>query len=81
MPQTANRLVDRQMLKRGGIGLLVFDPDAGIKWQKQAPRRSISPAARLWLGELAIRATEDRRGQMLSAVRKASRARRKVSRR
>jgi hypothetical protein len=59
LPKTANRLVERQRLKRGHVGLLVFDPDAGIRWQKKAPSRSISPAAHLWLGELAIRASED----------------------
>jgi hypothetical protein len=81
LPQTANRLVERQRLERGSVGLLVFDPGSGIRWQKKAPSRAISPAARLWLGELAIRALENRRVQTLSSVRNASRARRKVSRR
>jgi hypothetical protein len=82
LPQTANRLVARQSLKQGGVGLLLFDPEAGIKWQKKAPRRSVSPAARLWLGELVIRAFEGGRGsQTLSSARKSPKARRKVSKR
>ena len=81
LPQAANRLADRQRLKRGNVGLLVFDPESGIRWQRKAPGRFMSPAARLWLGELAVRASEDLRSQTLSSVRKESRARRKVSRR
>lgn len=81
VPQTANRLVARQRLEQGNVGLLLFDPEAGIKWQKKAPRRSVSPAARLWLGELAIRASEGCESQTPSSARKSSKARRKVSKR
>jgi hypothetical protein len=81
LPQTANRLVGRQRLKQGSAGLLLFDPEEGIKWQKKAPRRTVSPAARLWLGELAIRASEGRGSQTPSSARKSSKARRKVSKR
>jgi hypothetical protein len=81
LPQTTNRLVARQRLKQGSVGLLLFDPEVGIKWQKKAPARSVSPAARLWLGELVIRAFEDRGSQTLSSARKSSKARRKVSKR
>jgi len=81
LPRAANQLVSRQRLGQGSVGLLLFDPAEGIKWQKKAPRRSVSPAARLWLGELAIRASEGRESQTLSSARKSSKARRKVSKR
>jgi hypothetical protein len=81
LPTTGNRLVDRRRLKRGNVGLILFDQDGGVSWRRKAPKRSISPAAKLWLGELAIRASEDGRSQSPSAVRKESRLKRKVSRR
>lgn len=81
LPATGNHLVDRQRLERGRIGLILFDPDVGVSWRRRAPRRSVSPAARLWLTEQAVRASEVRRGQSPSTTRKASRLERNVSRR
>jgi hypothetical protein len=59
VPEPVVRLIDRRVLKKYGVGLLSYSESGSISWVRSSPRRSISLAARLWMGEWAVRGRLD----------------------
>ena len=61
VPTSVNYKVDRALLQRYGVGLLLFDPSKGVTWQRRSRQRALTRARELWLAELAIRHLESGR--------------------
>lgn len=78
VPRNSIARVDRRWLTHGSLGLIALD-EGGLRWERKGRRHKVSPAANLWLSELATRAWED--AQMLSAARKPAAASRNTSKR
>jgi hypothetical protein len=59
VPRSLRHLIDRSVLTHGNIGLVTVDAGFRLRWERKGRARRLSPAADLWLTELAIRAMED----------------------